>query len=188
MNWQRSGLRSTSGVLSRQSRPLTRKIAPSRLTSVASAVPIGFGRTGERSENVPRVAPSLAGLWRTRSRRELVQPIEDLDPLVGLDPVQRRDPGFGDLDAADRPVGSPLARTIEPRRPGRADDADEREPGVERRGRFDRDFVTPDFVQSHHGPTRSCLTPPRSRATLFRPPCRSSSSTETRHASWASRT
>ena len=70
VNWQRSGFRSTSGVPSRQSSPLTSSAAPSRLTSVASAVPIGFGRTGERSANVPRVAPSLAGLWRTRSRRD----------------------------------------------------------------------------------------------------------------------
>src|SRR5262249_5493073 len=62
VNRQRSGLRSTSGVLSRQSRPLTLRTGPSRLTRVTSAVPIGFGRTGERSENVPRVAPSSAGL------------------------------------------------------------------------------------------------------------------------------
>ena len=38
-----------------------------------------------------------------------MQPVEDLDPLERLDPVQRRDPWLENLDAADRPVGAPLA-------------------------------------------------------------------------------
>ena len=33
-------------------------------------VPIGFGLTGERSENVPRTCASLRGLCSTRSRRD----------------------------------------------------------------------------------------------------------------------
>ena len=37
---------------------------------LAIDVPIGFGLTGERSENVPCTLPLLAGLWSTRSRRE----------------------------------------------------------------------------------------------------------------------
>ena len=86
---------------------------------------------------------------------QFMQPIEDLDPLERLDPIQRRDPGLEDLDAADRPVGSPLARTFEARRPGRADDADEREAGVERSGRFDRDLVSPDSFSLTMIPTRS---------------------------------
>jgi hypothetical protein len=61
----------------------------------------------------------------------LVQPIKDLDPLERLDPVQRRDPRVSDFDAADGAVGSPLTRTIETRGPWRADNSDEREPGVE---------------------------------------------------------
>jgi len=61
----------------------------------------------------------------------LVQPVENLDPLERLDPVQRGDPGFGDFDAADGAIASPLARTIETRDPRRADNSDEGEPGVE---------------------------------------------------------
>ena len=33
-------------------------------------VPIGLGRTGERSENVPRVNPFFFGLCNTRLRSE----------------------------------------------------------------------------------------------------------------------
>ena len=41
-------------------------------------------------------------------------------------------------------------------------------------GRFDRDLVSPDFVQPHHDPDApDRFTRPRSRATSFRPPCRS---------------
>ena len=84
-----------------------------------------------------------------------MQPIENLDPLERLDPVERRDPRLGDFNAADRAVRSPLARALEARGPSRADDSDEREPGVERPGRFDRNLVLPDFVQPHHDPNAS---------------------------------
>jgi hypothetical protein len=65
-----SGLMSSSGVLSRQSMPRTSKVASLRSTRVAMVVPIGLGRAGERSENVPRAVPSFAGDCMTRSRRE----------------------------------------------------------------------------------------------------------------------
>ena len=189
VNRHRSGLRSTSGVLSRQSRPLTRSVGPWRSTRTASAVPIGFGRTGERSANVAARLTVIGRALAHEIAARFMQPIEDLDPLERLDPVQRRDPGLGDLDAADRAVRSPLARTFEARRPGRADDADEREAGVERSGRFDRDLVTPDFVQPDHDPDALVgFKRLRSRATSSRPPCRSPGSTGTRHASSASRT
>src|SRR5262249_15065583 len=85
--------------------------------------------------------------------------------------------------------GASLARTFEPRGPGRVDDANEREASVERGGGFDRDLVAPDFVQPHHDTDALvCFTRPRSRATWFRPSCRPRGSTETRHASSASRT
>ena len=74
-----------------------------------------------------------------------MQPIEHLDPLEGLDPLQRRDPGLDDFDTADRPVRAALARAFEARGPGRVDDADERDAGVERPGRFDRDLVSAGF-------------------------------------------
>ena len=70
VNRVRSGLRSISGVPSRQSRPRTKTVAPSTLTSLTIDVPIGLGRTGVRSEKVPRAMPSLRGLCRTRSRRD----------------------------------------------------------------------------------------------------------------------
>ena len=77
VNKHRSGFKSSRGVPSRQSRPRTSKIGPRRPTRMTSDVPIGLGLAGERMENVPRVSPSLAGLWRTRSRRGFVQPIEE---------------------------------------------------------------------------------------------------------------
>src|SRR6478609_8600821 len=48
------GLMSTSGVPSRQSRPMTDSVVPSTRTSFTTLIAIGFGRTGERTENVPR--------------------------------------------------------------------------------------------------------------------------------------
>ena len=39
-------------------------------TSLTIEVPIGLGRTGERSENVPRVFLLFFGLCSTRSRRD----------------------------------------------------------------------------------------------------------------------
>src|SRR5207245_9336073 len=66
---QRSGLITSNGVSSRQSRPSTSTTAPSTPTSLTTEVAIGFGRTGERSENVPRVDLLFFGLCSTRSRR-----------------------------------------------------------------------------------------------------------------------
>ena len=57
-NTQRSGLRSISGVSSRQSSPRTSTTLPSMATNRTVDVPRGLGRTGERSENVPRVFSS----------------------------------------------------------------------------------------------------------------------------------
>ena len=70
VNSQRSGLMSRSGVSSRQSRPRTSTTLPSMPTSLTIEVPIGLGRTGERSENAPRVLPLSFGLCSTRSRRD----------------------------------------------------------------------------------------------------------------------
>ena len=70
VNSARSGLRSSNGVSSRQSKPRTVTIARSIETSFAMDVPIGFGRAGDLSGKVPREVPSFAGLCMTRSRRE----------------------------------------------------------------------------------------------------------------------
>ena len=70
VNSQRSGLTSSSGVSSRQSSPRTRMTLPSTPTSFTIEVAIGFGRTGERSEKVPRVFWLFFGLCSTRSRRD----------------------------------------------------------------------------------------------------------------------
>jgi hypothetical protein len=124
-----------------------------------------FARDEDRERRADRIRADRRAQRKRAARRavvgralahevaaRLVQPVENLDPLVRLDPIQRRDPGLGDFDAADGAVGSPLARTIETRDPWRADDSDEGDPGIERRGRFDRDLVSPDFVQPHHVP------------------------------------
>src|SRR5437868_2849140 len=71
VNSQRSGLMSINGVLSRQSSPRTRIALPSMPTSFTIEVPIGLGRTGERSENVPRVFSLFFGLCKMMSRRDL---------------------------------------------------------------------------------------------------------------------
>src|SRR6056297_2283355 len=66
---QRSGLMSSSGVPSRQSRPRTISVPFSIRTSLTMDVPIGLGRTGDRRAKVPKVWPSFPGLCRIRSRR-----------------------------------------------------------------------------------------------------------------------
>ena len=85
---------------------------PVRATRLTTDVPIGLGRTGERRENIPRVAPSLAGLRRTRSgatragNRAL--------HLRVASAIQCRDPQLVNFNAGDGPVVAPLAR--QPRR------------------------------------------------------------------------
>jgi hypothetical protein len=74
VNTDRSGLRSMSGVRSRQSSPRTRSVYCSIPASLTIEVPIGLGRAGDRNEKVPRFFPSLRGLCRTRSRREAAGP------------------------------------------------------------------------------------------------------------------
>lgn len=50
--------------------PRTIRLSLSTLTNETMLDAIGLGRTGERSEQVPRTFPSLAGLCITGSRRE----------------------------------------------------------------------------------------------------------------------
>ncbi len=59
---------SRSGVPSRQSRPRTRKQAPSMPRSSTTETAIGFGRAGERSAKVPRGAGAWRGCCATRFR------------------------------------------------------------------------------------------------------------------------
>ena len=120
--------------------------------NAAEIVRVGPIARGPIVRPIERVEP-VGPIVRPIERVELVLPVGPIlpdspivRPIERLDPVQRRDPGLVDFDPADRPVGSPLARTIEARGPWCADDADEGESGVERLGRFDRDLVPPDFV------------------------------------------
>src|SRR5271166_379003 len=80
----------------------------------------------------------------------LMEPVEDLDPLKGLDSIERRVPWRADLDPADGAVGSAVMRAVRPRRPGRPDDADEEEARVDPIRPLDRDFVRPDVVFRRH--------------------------------------
>ena len=66
----------------------------------------------------------------------LVEPVEDLDDLIGLDPVERLIPGRVQFDAADRAVVTALAGAVLAISPGGADAADEAERGILGRGFF----------------------------------------------------
>ena len=66
---QCSGLMSTSGVPSQQSRPRTTSHRPSTSARWTIAVPIGFGRCGDRIANVPKAWPLREGFCVSRSRR-----------------------------------------------------------------------------------------------------------------------
>jgi len=72
-------------------------------------VPIGFGRTGERRAKVPRVVPSLAGLWRTRIAPRFRAASRALPgrPKASI-PASAGDPGLEDLDTAGRTVDAAL--------------------------------------------------------------------------------
>ena len=80
-----------------------------------------------------------------------VQPVEHLDPLECLQPLQRRDPGREQLDPAHRPVRPPLPRRCQPRGPRRVDAADEHQPRIARGRPLDRHLVSPDLALAHHG-------------------------------------
>ena len=101
-------------------------------TSLTIEVPIGFGRTGERSENVPRVDLLFFGLCSTRSRARQMQPVDHFEIAVEIDALQRRHPRLENLQPADRTVMTSLPRRILARGPGRADAADEDEAGIAR--------------------------------------------------------
>ena len=69
---------------------------------------------------------------------------------VEVDPLQRRHPWFENLEPADRAIMAPLPRHLETRGPGRADAADEHQPGIARRRHLDRQLSVADFTFSDH--------------------------------------
>src|SRR5258705_527297 len=74
----------------------------------------------------------------------------NLEIAVEIDPLQRRYPGFENLQPANRAIVTPLPRRLETRSPGRADTADEDQPGIGRLGHLDREFAFADFTLSNH--------------------------------------
>src|ERR1700687_1652605 len=102
VNSQRSGFISSSGVSSRQSRPRTTTVSPSMPTSLTIDVPIGFGRTGERSENAPRVDLLFFRALPHQVAARQMQPIDHLEIGIKIDALQRRHPWLENLEPADR--------------------------------------------------------------------------------------
>ena len=125
-------------------------------------VPIGLGLTGERMVKVALVRPFLAGTLAHEIAAGLVQPVEDLEPLEGLDPVERRVPWRADLDPAEGSVGAAVMRALGARRPRRPDDADEGQARVDPMRPVDRDLVRTDVVLRRHGRSAGPLQGPRS--------------------------
>src|SRR5882762_3218229 len=79
-----------------------------------------------------------------------MQPIDHFEIAVEIDPLQCRHPGLENLEPADRAVVTPLTRRLETRGPGRADTADEDQPGISRLRHLDREFAFANFTLSNH--------------------------------------
>ena len=132
VNSQRSGLMSSSGVSSRQSRPRTRMTLPSIADQLddRGADRIGPHRRAQR-EGAAGFLVVLRALQHEVAAR-LVQPVDHFEILVEIDALDRGHPGLEDLQPADRAIVPALPRRLQPRGPGRADAADEDEPGIAR--------------------------------------------------------
>ena len=61
-----------------------------------------------------------------------MEPVEDFDALELSKAVERRDPRFEDLDAAEWPVSRTLPGRLHARGPRRVDTTDEHQPGIGR--------------------------------------------------------
>src|ERR1700754_701137 len=79
-----------------------------------------------------------------------MQPVDHLQVRIEIDALQRRHPRLENLQPAHRAVVTPLPWGHQARRPGRADAADEHQPGVARLGRIDRGFAFADFALADH--------------------------------------
>ena len=150
VNSQRSGLRSSSGVSSRQSRPRTRDGAALDADQLddRGADRVRPHRRAQRKCTARRFVVLRALQHQIAAR--LMQPVDHLEIGVEIDPLQRRHPGLENLQPADRAVVTPLPRRRQARGPGGADTADEDKPGIARRGHIDGEFAFADFILSNH--------------------------------------
>ena len=130
---------SRSGVPSTQSRLVTRSAPGSALITETDETAMGFGLAGERSVNA-----------------RLVHPVDDLDPVAGLQALEGRLPGMVDLEAAGRAVAPRLLRAVGAGREGRSDPADEHEAGIGAIRECGLDLAGPGGIVDHDGiPCRS---------------------------------
>ena len=79
-----------------------------------------------------------------------MQPVDHFQTFVEIHALDRGHPGLEDFQPADRAVETTLPRGIQPRFPGRADAADEHQPGVAGGGHIDGEFALADFAFSDH--------------------------------------
>src|SRR6185295_6282775 len=76
----------------------------------------------------------------------LVQPVDHLEILVEIDALDGGHERLEDFQPADRAVLPPLPRRLQPRRPGRADAADEHQLRIPLTWKIDRDFAIAQFT------------------------------------------
>ena len=161
MNSQRSGLRSSSGVSSRQSRPRTRTVVALDADQLddRGADRVRPHRRAQRERAAGRFVVLRALQHEIAAR--LMQPVDHFEIGVEIDALQRRHPWLENLEPADRAVVTSLPRRLQARGPGRADAADEDEPGIVRRRHLDGEFAFADFTLSNHASPRVKCSPRR---------------------------
>src|SRR5262245_11383140 len=80
----------------------------------------------------------------------LMQPVDHFEIFVEIDALDGRHKRLKNFQPANRAVKAPLPRRLQPRGPGRADAADEHEPGVAGGRQIDGDLALADFTLSYH--------------------------------------
>ena len=125
------GLMSISGVPSRQSRPTTESVVPSTRTSLTTLIAIGFGRTGERTENVPQRFAVMPRRLHHEVAPRAIHEIENDEMRAGRDAVERGRVARIELDGAHGVRAARVLRAFVAPRPRRADAPDEIDAGVE---------------------------------------------------------
>ena len=120
---------------------MTASFVSSIRTSRTTLMAIGFGRTGERTENVPRGVGVVARCLHYQVAPRLMHEIEQDEMRAPRNTFQRRRIARLDVDGTFGIRTTRVLRAFAAFFPRRADAADEIDPGIERVRQRDRDFA-----------------------------------------------
>ena len=119
-------------------------------TSFTIEVPIGLGRTGERSENVPRVFSLFFGTLQHDVAARLVEPVEHFEIAVEIDALDGGHERLEDLEPAHRTVCRPCRGVSSREVQGVRMRPMKTRPASSVDGNVDGDLALAEFVFANH--------------------------------------